>query len=529
MSLVSNNYRFKPHELPMVAGSPATPVHLPKKRLLYFLVALVLTFVSGLQNGLLSATIPQLRGEMGLTIVEGGWVQSVYFMGYATFGVLLFKVRQHFGLDKFIRGTLWIVLISNVLQVHFRQFEVQIFARLMMGIGTSGFFTLAIFYGMQALTGAGRIIGITLFSGLMQVVPTISQLIYPYLFADGDMQAVFIFQFSATLLGIGLVRWLPLPPSFTQKSLIWLDYVSFTLFAVGVALLCAFLVQGNVVWWTTPWLGWLTAGSFGCIALMFWIESHRDNPLIYWRWVSGKQIVMFLLIAMLTRLFTTEQSVGANGVLSLFGLSANELTTYNLIIWASSLAGLVMSVLTLKLEEIRRSTMIALFGIAFGAYLDIGISSQTRAEQFYLSQSIIAFSSFYFAGPVFIEGFIRAIAAGFNHIVSFLALFTSTQVLGGLLGAAGFNAYIVIQSKVHLQNLSQHITAIDPAITPQAVENLIKSANLNATLLAYNDLFELIFITAGIGAVISCVLWIYRKIKGIDILAKEMEALKTLM
>lgn len=529
MSLQSNGYTFKTHELPMVAGSPATPDHPTKRKISYLLIALYLTFVSGLQNGLLSATVPQLRGEMGLTIAEGGWIQVAYFMGYATFGILLFKVRQHFGLEKFIRWTLWLVLLSNLIQVAFQRYELEVMARLILGMGTSGMFTLAVFYGMQALSGVGRIVGMALFSGLMQVVPTISQIMIPALYQDGDMQAVFFFQFSATLLAIGLIRWLPLPPSFTQKALGWLDYVSFALFAVGMALLCAFLVQGNIVWWDTPWLGALLACGFGLIALMFWIETHRREPLIYWHWVSGKQVAMFMFAAMLTRLFTTEQSVGANAVLSLFGLSHRELMTYNLIIWGASLAGLVLSMVTLKIEEIRRSTMIALFGIALGAYLDIGVGSQSRAEQFYLSQSIIAFSTFYFSGPMLIEGLVRAFAAGFNHIVSFIALFTATQTLGGLLGAAGFNTYIIYRSREHLQNISQQLTATDPAIAPQAVGNLLKNANLNATLLAYNDLFKLIFLTAGSIAVLAFMVWIYRKIKGINILEKEIAVLKAMM
>ena len=528
-TLHANGYTFKPHEMPMIAGSPATPDHPAKRKIAYILISLCLTFVCGLQNGLFAASLPQWRGELGLTIEQGGWVQVGYFMGYATFGALLFKVRQHFGLQKFIRCVLWFVALANLIQLFAERVEILFPTRILLGIGTSGMFTLAVFYAMQALSGIGRILGIAIFSGLMQLVPTIAQIMIPSLYLDGDMQAVLIFQFSATLLAIGLTRWLPLPPSIKKPLLIWLDYVSFAMFAVGTALLCAFLVLGNIVWWDTPWLGVLLAAAFALLALMFWVESHRREPLIYWKWVSAKQIVLFLLIAMLTRLFTTEQSVGANAVLSLFGLSHKELMTYNLIIALASFAGLLLSIVTLKVQEIRRSTMIALLGIALGAYLDIGISNQSRAEQFYLSQSIIAFSSFYFAGPVLIEGLLRAISAGFSHIVSFIALFSMTQTLGGLLGAAGFNTYITYQSKLHLQNLSQHITATDPAITPQAVGNLIKNASLEARLLAYNDLFELIFIAAFTAGAAAFIMWIYRKIKGIDILEQEINNLKAMM
>lgn len=51
---------------------------------------------------------------------------------------------------------------------------------------------------------------------------------------------------------------------------------------------------------------------------------------------------------------------------------------------------------------------------------------------------------------------------------------------------------------------------------------------IEVALLAYNDLFELIFISCGVFALIALAVWLYRKLNGIDILAEEMAIFKAM-
>lgn len=529
MSLHDNGYIFKPHEHPLMAGSPSSPEHTKARKIAYLLIGILLIVCSGLQNGLLTASIAEVRGELALDVMQGVWIQSAYLMGNAVVGVLWLKIRQHYSLQKFVRWTLLLMLFSNVAQVLTHRFEVELLARVIMGIGTSGLLTLGMFYTMQTLRGKGTILALGLSAGLMQVVSLWCYLLVPTLLVDGNVDAVFVLQLGAVLLCLSAVLYLPLPKGYHEPSLTWRDWLDFALFAVGLSLLCAYLSLGNVLWWTTDWLGYLLAFGVLFVGLALWLEAGRDKPLINWQWISARQIVFFLLMAMMTRLFTTEQNVGAGGVLNLMGFSNAQLNTYYTVIGVSAFLGLILSVLTMKVSDIRRNTLIATFGFALGAYWDIGVNAQTPVSHFYASQAVIAFATFYFSGPVLLEGMVRAIASGLEHIASFLAVFSATQVLGGLLGNAIFGAYVQVQTQNHLHNLLANIVIGNGTITAQNIGQAVQFAQIEARILAYNDLFLAIFVTASVGFACVFVMWAYNRYHKIDVIEQEMAVIAKLL
>src|SRR3546814_2236480 len=86
--------------------------------------------------------------------------------------------------------------------------------------------------------------------------------------------------------------------------------------AVGVGLLCAFLVQGRIQWWSTPWLGGALAASVVLIGAAFLIEHYRANPMLQTRWMVSRDLVKFALTGALVRVLTSEQNFGATGLLA---------------------------------------------------------------------------------------------------------------------------------------------------------------------------------------------------------------------
>ena len=70
--MASEPYVFKPHERPLMPGSPATPDHPTARRISYFLLGVLLGLGGGFVNGLLTANLSQIQGELGLTQVEAG-------------------------------------------------------------------------------------------------------------------------------------------------------------------------------------------------------------------------------------------------------------------------------------------------------------------------------------------------------------------------------------------------------------------------------------------------------------------------
>ena len=112
-----DGYRFKPHELPILPGSPANPDHPAGRRAAYLGIGILLGLIGGAQNGFLIANSPALRAGFALTPVEEGWLTVAFYSTYACMSMLLFRVRQEFGVQPFVRWAMAGVVAANFVQM----------------------------------------------------------------------------------------------------------------------------------------------------------------------------------------------------------------------------------------------------------------------------------------------------------------------------------------------------------------------------------------------------------------------------
>ncbi len=81
-------------ERPVLPGSPPSIAHSSGKRYLYFFIGTFIALSAGLSNGFITANLPQLQGEYGLTPIEGAWLPAAYVMANVSSNLILFKARQ---------------------------------------------------------------------------------------------------------------------------------------------------------------------------------------------------------------------------------------------------------------------------------------------------------------------------------------------------------------------------------------------------------------------------------------------------
>lgn len=243
-----DGYRFKPHEMPILPGSPANPNHPPARRAAYLAIGVFMGLIGGAQNGFLLANTPALQAQFALSPVEAGWLTVAFYSTYATMSMLLFRVRQEFGIQPFVRWAMAGLLTANFVQLIGPGYYPELAARAVAGIAASGLSALAIYYLMQGLPAAMRVGGLVISLGLTQVAFPLTRALSPALLVDGDISHIFQFQFALSLLGFGMVHLLRLPPGIRKKTFEPLDLPSIALFIIGVAALCAFLIQGRIQW-----------------------------------------------------------------------------------------------------------------------------------------------------------------------------------------------------------------------------------------------------------------------------------------
>jgi hypothetical protein len=113
-----------------------------------------------------------------------------------------------------------------------------------------------------------------------------------------------------------------------------------------------------------------------------------------------------------------------------------------------------------------------------------------------------------------LNGFMKALAKGPQYILSFLTVFITTQSLGGLVGSALLGTFVTLREQFHSNVIAQGISLLDPNVAlriqqyggvyarvltdpaqrdARGLALLQQSATQQANVLAYNDLFLLIF------------------------------------
>ncbi|TXC69148.1 MFS transporter [Sphingorhabdus soli] len=543
-------YRFKPHEMPILPGSPANPDHPARRRVAYLLIGVFLGLVGGAQNGFLLANAAAVQAKMALTPVETGWLTVAFYSTYACMSMLLFRVRQEFGIQPFVRWAMLGLVLANFVQMLEPGYYPELGARAVAGIVASGLSALSLYYLMQGLPAAIRVGGLVISLGLVQVAFPLTRAISPALLVDGDMSKVFQFQFALSLLALGAVYLLRLPPGIRQKTFEKLDLPSITLFVVGVGSLCAFLIQGRIQWWDTPWLGLALALAVIGLGGSFLIEAHRKNPMLDLSWLSSRAILSLALIGATVRILVGEQGFGASGMFSALGYGNEQLTGYFFILAGAALAGMVLSVIRLDPKDLTRPVLFAILVIAVAAFADTRTGVMTRPQDLYLTQAAIAFAAVFAMGPVMMEGMLRALAAGPSFVISFIAVFSLSQSLGGLAGISILSAFHTIRLKTHLIDAGDTLTLANPQLVDAlgnavrrvapiqgdtllrqqtASANVMQEVGREAAVLAFNDVFFLIGTLATIAFAVLFIPWLINRIRGHNPLAKELVFLEAML
>ncbi len=516
---------WAPDEKPMLPGSPSTPAHPTPLRFAYLFVGILITITGGLGNALVSVNLLNLQGTLGAYSTETAWLPAAYVMANASMNLLLVKFRQQFGLRLFTEFFLVLYALVTFAHLFVNDLGSAIAVRAAHGMLAAAISPLGLYYVLQAFKKAWRLRGVALALGTAQLALPLAYLFSGDLLQIAEWRGLYMFELGLALVSLGAVLMLKLPPGDRFKAFRPMDFVTFALFAPGMALLCASLSFGRVLWWfEQPWIGIALAGAIVLLAAAFCVEHSRANPLLNIRFFTSANIVRLAVSMLLVRIVLSEQSVGAVGFLRSVGLDNTQMQTLYGVVLCATVAGIVVSALTVNVNHLMAPQVISLVLMAIGAWIDAHANNQTRPEQMYLSQSLLAFGGTLFLGPLVIS-LIGTVIANPANLISFSVLFGLTQNLGGLLGSSLVGTFQVLREKYHSSIITEHLSSLDPLVasriqagaaavgqlvadpaarTRQGAASLAASATREANILAYNDVFLVLSAIAAASA-----LWIF--------------------
>lgn len=498
-------------------GSPSTPLHSNARRWAFALVGVIVALTGGLGNALVIANLPYLQGALGATSQDIAWLPAAYIMTNVSMNLLLVKFRQQFGLRAFTE--LFLVLYALVTLAHLfvNDIDSAIAVRAAHGMVGAALSTLGLYYMIQAFPQKWRLKALVLGLGTAQLATPLARLVSEDLLQIAQWRGLYLFELGMAMLSLGCVLMLKLPPGDRFKAFEKLDFLTFGLLAPGFALLCAVLSLGRIEWWLeAPWIGIASAASIALICAGLAIEHNRSNPLLITRWLGSGSILRLGLAVILFRIVLSEQSVGAVGFLQALNMGSQQLHTLYLVMLLGSVAGLVVSALTINPAHLIKPLLISLAMMAVGAWMDSHSTNVTRQSNMYLSQFLLAFGGTFFLGPTLVLG-ISGVLANPRNMISFSVLFGITQNIGGLIGSAALGTFQIVREKFHSSHIVEHLTLINPLVqsrlqsygasygsviadpsqrNAQGIRAMATAATREANVLAYNDVFMLIALIA---------------------------------
>jgi len=531
---------WHPDERPTLPGGPSFPKHSQPRMVAYFLVGTLVTLTGGLGNALVTVNLVNLQGTLGAFAAETNWLPAAFVMANASMNLLLVKFRQQFGLRAFTEAFLVLYALVTFSHLFVNDLASAIAVRAAHGMVGAALSTLGLYYTLQAFKKEWRPKGIVISLGVSQLSLPIAYIFSSSLLQFSEWRGLYLFELGLTLVTLAAVLWLKLPPGDRFRAFRPADFLTFSLFAPGVALLCAALTFGRVLWWAeTPWIGVALALSIVLILAAICVERNRNNPLLNIRWLSTGMVVRLAIAMVLVRVVLSEQSVGAVGFMRLVGLNNDQLQMLFIVVLASTVLGIVVSAVVVRPPHLMAPQVIALLIMALGAWIDSHANSLTRPAQMYVSQGMLAFGGVLFLGPLLLT-LMGAVIANPANLISFSVLFSLTQNLGGLLGASLLGTFQVMREKFHSSQLADTLSSLDPAVaariqqggaaygrvlldpasrTRQGLSVLSQTATREANILAYNDVFLLIAILAALLA-----LWIFLRALWLDYVAPPAAA-----
>lgn len=452
---------WEEHEKPTLPGSASMPWHPPHRRAAYAAVAVLVGITGGLGNALVTANLPFLQGQLGLTPAQGSGLVAAYAMVNVTANLLAFKFRQQYGIRLFAEIGLGIYAALAVLHLFVGSFETTLLMRAASGFAGAACSTLGTLYMLQSLprryTGNLLVVGV----GLSQLAVPLAWLVSPGLVDTGQWHNLYFLEAGLALCAFAAVVLLKLPPGVQIKAFEPLDFLTFALLAPAVALLVIVLSQGYVRWWLdTPWLGWALVASITLGTTAVILEHYRRNPLLQTRWLASLPVLHFIAGAFLLRFLTAEQSYGVIGLMRQLGMGPDQMRPLFAVILAGVITGIATSALTFGPKRIIAQLLMAIALLGTAALLDQDRTSLDRPHDFFLSQFLASVGAGMFMGPLIMLGITQALKQGVDHMITFLVTLSITQTLGGLAGSAVLSSYQLHREQVYSSAL---VSQLDPA------------------------------------------------------------------
>ncbi len=436
------------------------------RRVIVTITAILCALLEIVDTTIVNVAINDMRGNLGATLTEIGWVITAYAIGNVIVVPMTSWLSQQFGRRNYFATSIMIFTVFSFLCGNATGIWELVIFRFLQGVGGGALLVTSQTIitesypiekrGMaQAIYGLGVIIGPTLGPPLGGYI--IDHYSWPYIFYINIPIGI-----AATLLTLQFVR----SPKFSEKTLTkHIDFLGIALLAVAVGSLQYVLEKGHDDdWFNDTTIIILSVMSVLGLFFFIWRELTYDNPIVELRVLKNGNLRMGTIMSFLLGFGL----YGSTFIIPLYTQSTLGWTAQQagmLLIPSGIATAFMMPVIGrllqrgVKQQFLVAGGLITFFIYSFWAYKIL--TPDTGADNFWWLLIVRGAG----LGLLFIPITTLALSSLHGREIGQGAAFTGMmRQLGGSFGIAIITTFISTQNMVHRVDLVSKLDAGDPAV-----------------------------------------------------------------
>jgi MFS transporter, DHA2 family, multidrug resistance protein len=452
----------------MSAAAEALPQEIWKPRANPWLIAIVVSlaaFMEVLDTSIANVALPHIAGNLGASNDQSTWVLTSYLVANAIVLPISGWLVTVFGRKRFFMTCLGIFTVSSLLCGIAPSLGLLLFFRILQGAGGGGLQPMVQAILSDTFPPEKRGLAFSLYGITAICAPAIGPTLGGWMTDSYSWRWIFFINLPVGIVTLFLVYKLVEDPPYLKRVLkggIKLDYIGFSLLALGVGALQIMLDKGQEDdWFGSHFIVTLAVITVVCLTALVFYEWNHHDPIVD------------------VRLFKNRNFSTANTMMFMVGAMAFATTVLmpqflqTILGYTAQNAGLVLSAAAVLLLfelpivgrltsvfQLRRLIAFGWFMLAIGMYISVRGFDQ---EMSFGHATVLRIFQYLPLGFVFVPATTAAYIGMEREKSNAVAgLVNFTRNIGSSVGTSAVTTIIARRSQFHQVALADHINTGNP-------------------------------------------------------------------
>lgn len=249
----------------------------PRLRLLITVTVMAATMMEFLDTSIINVALPNMMGNLGVTLDQIGWVSTGYIITNVIVLPLTGWLSDFFGRRLYLFGSVVVFTVASLGCGVSGSLGALIFWRVVQGAGGAAFLSTAQATLMEIYPPAKRASAQAVFAMGVIIAPTLGPTLGGYITDNYSWPWIFLINVPVGIVA-ALLTWRFVPDSHAAGARRKADFVGIGLLAVGLGCMQTVLERGERDdWFDAPYITVLTLlSALGCGAFVWWV-LRREN------------------------------------------------------------------------------------------------------------------------------------------------------------------------------------------------------------------------------------------------------------